>query len=66
MALQDHVIKGSSDFTKGSYSLNITTLLDLVALSVAVVGKIILIYHVASRDHVFKRFCNFVDGNFTK
>ena len=36
--LQDHLIKGSSDFMEGSYSLNVTNLPSLVMIGFAVVA----------------------------
>ena len=49
---------------EGSSLLNVTTLLRLVAIGIDV-AEIFLIYHVASRDHVFKGLCNFVGGSFS-
>ena len=57
MTLQDHVIKGSPEFVEGHSSLNVTNLLGLVVIGIVVV-EMFLIYHVASCDHVFRRFCN--------
>ena len=44
-----HVIKGSCDFMEESFSLYVTTLLDLVAI---VIVGIILVCHVISQGHV--------------
>ena len=63
VTLQDHVIKGSSDFMEKSSSWSVTTLSGLVAIDVDVVVIVILIYLVASRDHIFKGLCNFVGGS---
>ena len=65
LTLEDHNIKGSSDFIEGSFSLNVTTLPGLVALGIVVVEKMILIYDMTLHDHVFKGFCNFVGDSFS-
>ena len=66
--LQDHMVKGSSEFMEGSSSLYVTTLSCLVAIGIVVVELcylfvLCLIYHVAPHDHVFKGLCNFVGGS---
>ena len=62
--MQNHVIKGSSDFMEGSPSLSVTTLLGLATIVILLV-EMFLIYNVASRDHIFKGLCNFVGGSFS-
>ena len=62
---RNHVIKGSSDFMKGTYSFNIATISGLVAIDTVVVEIMLLIYHLASRDHVFKGLCNFARRSFS-
>ena len=62
MNLQDHMIKGTSNFMKGT----ITTPPGLVATDIVIVEIMLLNIPVASSEHVFKRLCNFVDGSFSK
>ena len=59
VTLQYHVIKGSFDFMKGSSSSG------LVVIGTGVAARMLLIYHVASRDHVLKELCNFESGSFS-
>ena len=58
------VIKGSSDLMEESFSLNVTSLPSLVAISIVVAEIIFYIYYLASRDPVFKGLCkeNFVSN----
>ena len=64
MTLQEHLIKGSSDFMDKNFALNVTHLPGLVAIGTVVV-EMFLIHYVASCDHVFKEFCKVVGGNFS-
>ena len=50
----DHVIKRSCNFMEGSSSFYATTLPCWM----------FLIYHVTTRDHVFKDLCDLVGGKF--
>ena len=50
---------------KGTYSFNIATISGLMAIDTVVVEIMLLIYHLASRDHVFKGLCNFVRRSFS-
>ena len=63
MRLQDHVVKGASEFVERGSSLNVTNLSGLVAIGIVVV--MFLINYLASRDHVFKELCNDVDESFS-
>ena len=54
VTFQGHVIKESSDFVEGSSLLNLRTLPGLAAIGIMVVEVMLLIYHVAPRNHVFK------------
>ena len=47
------MIKGPCDFMDGSSSFYLPKLPSLLAISILVL-RMFLIYHVASRDHVFK------------
>ena len=58
-------LQGSSDFMEVSSSLNVINLPGLMAIGIAVVEVMFLIYYVASHDYVFKDLCNFVDGSFS-
>ena len=61
--LQNHVIKGCSGVMEGSSSLNVTNLAGLVAINTMAAEIMFLIYHVPSRDYVFKGLYNFVGGS---
>ena len=65
MNLQDQFIKGFLDFMERGSSANVANLPDLVAISIVVVEIMFLIYHVTSRDHMFKGSCNIVGESFS-
>ena len=64
VTLQDHLIKGSSDFMERSSSMTVRTVPALVAIGIVVV-EMFLIYYSASRNHMFKGLRNFVCGSFS-
>ena len=55
VALQDRVIKVSSDVMDGNSSLNVTTLPRLVMIGIVVV-EMFFICHVASLVHMFESY----------
>ena len=62
------MIKGSCDFMEGSSSLYVTMKLHLVGFDGdrhRGRGDMFLIYHVTSRDHVFKGLFDFIGGGFS-
>ena len=65
MNLQDQFIKGFFDFMERGSSANVANLPDLVAISIVVVEIMFLIYHVTSRDYMFKVSCNIVGESFS-
>ena len=48
-----------------SSSVNVANLPGLVAISTVVVEIMFLIYHVSSRDYMFKVSCNIVGESFS-
>ena len=50
VTLPGHMVKGSSDFMKGSFSLNVATLLGLVAITIVIVD--ILCFYIIKWPHV--------------
>ena len=56
--MQEHVIEGPCNFMGGSSSLYIPTLPSLVAIDIAVVILMILVYHVISQDNVIIWSCD--------
>ena len=66
MTLQEHLIKGCSDFIKGSSSLNATKRTKFgVHRHCGGRSNMFLVYYVASCEHVFKQLFNFEGGSFS-
>ena len=65
MTLQDQFIKGFFDFMERRSLVNVAILQGLVAIRIVVVEIMFLIYHVASRDHMFKGSSNILQESFS-
>ena len=56
------MIKGPFDFMKKGYSMYVAMLPGFGEHRHCCSGDMFLIYHVISRDHVFKTFFDFIGG----